>query len=80
MLFDGISMPIRNMSIFELAVFLVILYQRGVTRIHLLGTSRFSVIALCAYAARNMFDWVSLDSTSSSSRQQEIMGFTTHPI
>ena len=62
--FDGISMPVRNMNISELAVILVFLYQRGIKNIHLLGTSAFSRVGLCAYAARNMFEWVSLDSTS----------------
>jgi hypothetical protein len=63
-LFDGVSMPIRNLRPAALALFLVSFYQRGIRRIHLLGTSNFENIAICAYAARNMFEWVSLDSTS----------------
>jgi hypothetical protein len=62
--FDGVSMPIRNLKPAALALFLVSLYQRGITRVHLLGTSSFPVIAMCAYAAWNMFEWVSLDSTT----------------
>ena len=63
-LFDGVSMPIRNLKPAELALFLVSFYQRGIRRVHLLGTSNFETITICAYAARNMFEWVSLDSTS----------------
>ncbi len=62
--FDGVSMPIRTLKLAELALFLVSFYKRGITRIHLLGTSSFLVIAMCAYVAWNMFEWVSLDSTT----------------
>jgi hypothetical protein len=62
--FDGLSMPIRTLKPAELALFLVSFYQRGIKRVHLLGTSSFPVIAMCAYAAWNMFEWVSLDSTT----------------
>ena len=62
--YDGVSMPIRHLKIWEVALFLVSFYKRGITRVHLLGTSSFFVIALCAFMARHMFDWVSLDATS----------------
>jgi hypothetical protein len=62
--FDGLSMPIRTLKPAELALFLVSFYQRGIKRVHLLGTSSFPVIAMCAYAAWNLFEWVSLDSTT----------------
>jgi len=62
--FDGVSMPVRNIKPVELVQFLVSFYQRGITRVHLLGTSSFSVIAICVYAAWNLFEWVSLDSTT----------------
>ena len=63
-LFDGVSMPVRTLKPAELALFLVSFYQRGITRVHLLGTSSFPVIAICVYAAWNLFEWVSLDSTT----------------
>ncbi len=63
-LFDGVSMPVRTLKPAELALFLVSFYQRGITRVHLLGTSSFPIIAMCAYAAWNLFEWVSLDSTT----------------
>ena len=63
-LFDGVSMPVRHIKPSELAIFLVYFYQRGITRVHLLGTSSFPVIVLCVYAAWNLFEWVSLDSTT----------------
>lgn len=62
--FHGISMPVRTLKPAELALFLVSFYQRGITRIHLLGTSSFPIIVLCAYAAWNLFELVSLDSTT----------------
>jgi queuine/archaeosine tRNA-ribosyltransferase len=62
--FDGVSMPVRTLKPAELALFLVSFYQRGITRVHLLGTSSFPIIAICAYAAWNLFEWVSLDSTT----------------
>lgn len=61
---DGYSMPIRNLEIWEIALFLVRFYQLGIRRVHLLGTSKLFAIALCAYMARHYFDWVSLDASS----------------
>lgn len=57
-------MPVRKVKPAELALFLVDFYQRGITRVHLLGTSSFPNIVICAYAAWNLFEWVSLDSTT----------------
>lgn len=62
--FDGISMPERNLSIENLALFLVFFYQQGVDKIHLLGTTKPMIIALAAFIAKHLFGWVSLDSTS----------------
>jgi hypothetical protein len=61
---DGVSMPIRNLGIPEISLFLVKFYQLGIKRVHLLGTSQFFTIALCAYMARHVFDWVSIDASS----------------
>jgi hypothetical protein len=61
---DGVSMPIRNLGISEIALFLVKFYQLGIKRMHLLGTSQFFSIALCAYMARHVFEWVSIDASS----------------
>jgi tRNA-guanine family transglycosylase len=62
--YDGVSMPIRALSLGEIALFMVRFYQRGVSRVHLLGTFSYRVIALCAFMAHRFFDWVSLDATS----------------
>lgn len=62
--FDGFSLPVRNLSVRGISLFLARFYQMGIKRVHLLGVSTFSVIALSAYLARNYFDWVSLDSTT----------------
>jgi hypothetical protein len=61
---DGVSMPIRNLGIPEIALFLVKFYQLGIKRVHLLGTSQFFTIALCAYMARHVFEWISFDASS----------------
>jgi tRNA-guanine family transglycosylase len=62
--FDGVSMPVRNLKIEEIIRFLTRFRQMGIKRVHLLGTSSFYNMALCAYVARHYFEWVSLDSTS----------------
>lgn len=62
--FDGLSIPIRNMEIPELAIFLTSFYQKRISKVHILGTSKFMETALGAYMARHLFDWVSMDSTS----------------
>jgi hypothetical protein len=62
--FDGVSMPVRNLKLDALALFMVSFYQRGIKKVHLLGTCNFLHIAMGAFMARHMFDWVSLDSTS----------------
>jgi len=62
--FDGFSLPVRNLGLRDIAIFLCRFYQMGVRRVHLLGVSTFPVIALSAYLARHCFDCVSLDSTT----------------
>ena len=60
---DGFSIPVRNHSRFEIAVFMLKLHQAGCRMVHILGTFTFRVIAIAAYFARNYFDCVSLDCT-----------------
>jgi queuine/archaeosine tRNA-ribosyltransferase len=62
--FDGVSIPIRNMPVGKIVAFLHSFYQRGIRCVHLLGTSRLTIIALGAYMARHLFEWVSIDSTT----------------
>ena len=62
--FGGMSMPVRNLSLQDIYYFLLEMYDCGVTRIHLLGTTAAKIIALAAYMARHFFRWVSLDSTT----------------
>jgi tRNA-guanine family transglycosylase len=62
--FDGVSMPVRGLDVCEIALFMTRFYQLRITRVHLLGTYSFLTIALGAYMARHLFDWVSLDATS----------------
>lgn len=62
--YDGFSMPLRNLSITQTALFLLRFYQMGIKMVHLLGSASFFSIALGTYMARHYFDWVSLDATS----------------
>jgi queuine/archaeosine tRNA-ribosyltransferase len=62
--YDGFSMPIRNLSVDGIILFLVRFYQLGVRQVHLLGTSKIMVIALAAYMARHFFSLVSFDATT----------------
>jgi tRNA-guanine family transglycosylase len=66
--YDGFSMPIRNLSLREIILFLMRFCEMGIKQVHLLGTSQILVIALCAYMARHFFDFVSFDSTSWSAK------------
>lgn len=61
--FDGFSLPVRNMSILDIATFLLKMYEWGIRKVHILGSSSLSVISLCAYMSR-FFDWISFDSTT----------------
>ena len=64
----GLSMMVfpfhQKFGIPEIALFFVKFYQLGIKRVHLLGTSKFFSIALCAYMARHVFEWVSIDASS----------------
>ena len=60
--FDGFSMPTRNMEISQIASFMIRFYKLGIDRVHLLGATAFSTLALAAYMSRHFFDSVSLDS------------------
>ena len=66
--FDGFSMPVRNLSFGEIVLFLMRFRELGVKQVHLLGTSKIMIVALCAYMARHFFDWVSFDATSWSAK------------
>ena len=63
-LYDGVSIPIRNLSINEVIVFMVRFYQIGIRQVHILGTSKLFIIAVSAFMARHFFDWVSFDATT----------------
>ena len=78
--YDGVSMPIRNLKLWEIALFLVKFYQLGIKRVHLLGTSSFFTIALCAYMSQQMFDWVSLDARSWSEAAKYSESFSPYDL
>ncbi len=61
-------MPIRNLGIAEILLFLMRFREMGIKEVHLLGTTQIFVIALCAYMARHFFDWVSFDATTWSAK------------
>jgi len=62
--FDGLSMPLRNLTTNEIASFLVTYYEMGISEVHLLGSTSFSTISLVAYMAKHYFDFISIDATS----------------
>ncbi|MGA2228943.1 MAG: hypothetical protein ABSH41_31285 [Syntrophobacteraceae bacterium] len=63
--FGGMSMPVRNLKLNEVLRFWLKMYEYGITRVHLLGTTAAKAITLAAYMARqHFFEWVSLDSTT----------------
>ena len=62
--YDGVSMPIRNLSINDVILFMVRFYQMGIRQVHILGTSKLFIIAVTAYMARHLFEWVSFDATT----------------
>ena len=62
--YDGFSMPVRNLTIKEIILFMIRFYQMGIRQVHILGTFKILVIALTAYMARHFFDWVSFDATT----------------
>jgi len=62
--YDGFSMPVRNLSVSGIILFMIRFYQMGVRQVHILGTSKIMVIAVAAFMARHLFDWVSFDATT----------------
>lgn len=62
--YDGLSMPLRNLEVPEIALFLLRFHQLGVKKVHLLGSTSFFVMALSAFFARHFFEWFSLDATT----------------
>ncbi len=62
--FDGVAMPVREAKLHEIALFMTSFVQRGFNQVHLLGTASFLKIAMFAFFAGSLFDWVSLDATS----------------
>ena len=62
--YDGISLPTRNAGPAEISLFLLRFNQIGVNKIHLLSVANFFELALAAYFARHMFEWVSVDATT----------------
>ena len=62
--FGGLSMPVRNLKVERILDFMLHMYDWGVMRVHLLGTTAAKTLTLSAFMARHFFDWVSLDSTT----------------
>jgi tRNA-guanine family transglycosylase len=62
--FDGFTMPIRNLKLQEIALFLLEFWRMGIKKVHLLGTSAFLVMAVAAFFSNHFLEWVSLDSVT----------------
>jgi len=62
--FDGLSLPVRNLEAYEIALFLIAFSKLNIRMVHILGTSTLLTTALAAFMAKHYFSWISLDSTS----------------
>lgn len=62
--FDGFSLPVRNMSMKDIAIFMLKMHEWGVKKVHILGSSSLPVISACAYMSQRFFDGVSFDATT----------------
>lgn len=59
--FDGLALPTRNMNAELIASFLLRFFEKGIRKVHILGTSSFTNIVIAAFVARHLYDWVSFD-------------------
>lgn len=75
--YDGVSFPTRNSSISSIISNILAIYNTGIRKIHILGTSTLLNIGLAAFMAKNFFEWVSIDSTGW--RQHGQYGKYFHP-
>ena len=62
--FDGFSLPVRNMSMQDIAMFLLKIHKMGIKKVHILGSSSLPVMSVCAYMSQRFFDSVSFDATT----------------
>ncbi|MBF0472532.1 MAG: hypothetical protein HQK91_08545 [Nitrospirae bacterium] len=63
--YNGFSIPVRNMTLEDIVLFLIKFYQDGIKKVHILGTATFEKIALLAFLAKQgIFEILSLDATS----------------
>ena len=60
---DGLSLPVRNLSMVEIAQFFREMHGIGIRNVHILGSSSLPTIIVCAYMSR-LFDRITFDSTS----------------
>lgn len=62
--FDGFSLPVRNMTMVDLARFMLKIHKWGIKQVHILGSSSLPVISVSAYMSQRFFDRVSFDATT----------------
>jgi len=62
--YDGLSLPNRLFTMEKVALFLMKFHLRGVRKAHILGSTRFDLLAALSYFARHYFEFLSVDSTS----------------
>jgi hypothetical protein len=78
-----LSLPANYMGPEGISLFLIRFYQFGIRKVHILGSVSFINLALAAYFARNIFDWVSVDATTwriQADNQLYIDPLDLHPI
>lgn len=62
--YDGVCLPKRNHDPIEMALFFLKFYQRSVCKVHILGSTTFSRIAIAAYFAKHFMNFISMDTTN----------------
>lgn len=62
--FDGFSLPVRNMTMQDIAMYLLQMHKMGIKKVHILGSSSLKTMSVCAYMDQRFFEWVSFDATS----------------
>ena len=61
--FDGVCLPVRTMTTRQIAAFVFRIRQVGIKAVHILGTGSLANLAMCAFLARNVVDYISVDGT-----------------
>lgn len=80
--YDGLSIPQRNHDAIDIAMFLLKIRQKtNIRYVHILGTQKYSFIAVAAYFVRhNIFDTISMDCTLPMRDSDKQLYYTNHDL